>query len=263
MHFVRSGQGRPTLLFVHGLGGRHEDWDGQREAFESDHEVVACDLRGHGATPGRPDECSIEHCGGDVAALLSHLGLSGAILIGHSLGCRVVLEAARLDPERVGGLVLIDGSRQAMGDGDAAEEDARAMLRARGYEAFMRPFFEAMFLERSARSEAVVARALRLPPVIGTAFFCSMARWDASRMEAALDAVRAPVLVIQCTYVNTERQRVPLHPGETTPWLDLLRQKISALTEESLPGVGHFPQLEVPDRVEALIARFARTLRSS
>lgn len=263
MHFARSGQGRPALLFVHGLGGSHSDWDGQREAFERDHEVVACDLRGHGATPGRPQECSIEQCGGDVAALLGQLDLAGAILIGHSLGCRVVLEAARLEPERVGGLVLIDGSRQAMGDADAAEEGARALLTARGYEAFMRPFFEAMFLERSARSEAVVARALLLPPEIGTALFCSMARWDASRMEAALDVLRAPVLAIQSTYVNTERRRVPLQPGETTPWLDLLREKLNALSVEILPGVGHFPQLEVPDRVEALIARFARTASTS
>src|SRR5574338_413127 len=237
MHFARSGQGRPALLFVHGLGGSHSDWDGQREAFERDHEVVACDLRGHGATPGRPQECSIEQCGGDVAA--------------------------RLEPERVGGLVLIDGSRQAMGDADAAEEGARALLTARGYEAFMRPFFEAMFLERSARSEAVVARALLLPPEIGTALFCSMARWDASRMEAALDVLRAPVLAIQSTYVNTERRRVPLQPGETTPWLDRLREKLNALSVEILPGVGHFPQLEVPDRVEALIARFARTASTS
>ena len=260
MHFIRSGRGAPPLVFVHGFACSHGDWKAQIEALAPGHEVVACDLRGHGATPGRPHECSIEHYGGDVAALVNNLGFARCILVGHSMGCRVVLEAARIDPERVCGLVLVDGSRQAVGDPEAAEKGARALLATQGYASFMRPFFEAMFLEKSARSEAVVERALRLPADLGTALFASMARWDAGRMEAALDAVKVPVLAIQCTYVNTERKRVPLQSGETTPWLDLLRQKLSALQVEILPGTGHFPQLETPERLNGLIGQFARSI---
>lgn len=257
MNFIRQGRGTPALLFVHGFACSHEDWSFQLDGLRDSHEVLACDLRGHGATPGRPHECSIEHYGGDVAALLNNLGLTGTVLVGHSMGCRVVLEAARIDPERIAGIVLIDGSRQGIGDPDAAQSNARKTLEASGYAGFMRPFFEAMFLEESAQSRAVVERALRLPADIGSALFPRMARWDAGRMEAALEAIRAPVLAIQCTYVNTERKRVPLRPGETTPWLDLLRQKVKNLRIEILPGFGHFPQLEAPDRINRLIAQFA------
>lgn len=257
MNFVRSGRGAPPLVFVHGLACSHEDWKFQLEQLQGSHEVAACDLRGHGATPGRPHECSIGHYGGDVAALLSNFGWSGTVLVGHSMGCRVVLEAARIDPERIAGIVLIDGSRQGMGDPEAAEKSARAALEAKGYAAFMRPFFESMFLEQSAQSRAVVERALRLPAEIGAALFPGMARWDAGGMEAALEAVQVPVLAIQCTYVNTERKRVPLKPGETTPWLDLLKEKLSDVRVEILPGLGHFPQLEAPQRVSRLIADFA------
>ena len=256
MHFVRLGQGAPTLVFVHGLACSHEDWQAQLQFFSATHEVVACDLRGHGATPGRPHECSIEHYGGDVAALIANLGLSEVILVGHSMGCRVVLEAARLDPERVAGIVLVDGSRQGIGDPDAAERNARAALEAKGYAAFMRPFFEAMFLERSAQSEAVVARALRLPEDIGSALFPRMARWDAGSMEAAVRAVRAPVLAVQSTYVNTERRRVPIKPGDTTPFLDLLRQHVKDLRVEILGGVGHFSQIEAPQRLNRMVSAF-------
>jgi pimeloyl-ACP methyl ester carboxylesterase len=135
------------------------------------------------------------------------------------------------------------------------------MVEAKGYAAFMRPFFEAMFLERTPQSEAVVERALRLPADIGAALFPRMARWDAGSMEAALDAVRAPVLAVQCTYVNTERKRVPIRPGDTTPWLDLLRQKVGDLQVEILGGLGHFPQLEAPERLNPLIAAFAAARR--
>ena len=71
----------------------------------------------------------------------------------------------------------------------------------------MRPFFEAMFLQKTPQSEAVVERALRLPQEVGAALFPRMARWDAGSMQAAVDALRAPVLAVQCTYVNTERKR--------------------------------------------------------
>ncbi|HEX6265550.1 MAG TPA: alpha/beta hydrolase [Burkholderiales bacterium] len=254
MHFIERGQGAPALVFVHGFACSHEDWALQLKAFEQTHRVVACDLRGHGATPGRPHECSIEHYGGDVAALVNNLGLPSAILVGHSMGCRVVLEAARIDPARIAGIVLVDGSRQGMGDPEAAERSALAAVEAKGYAAFMRPFFEAMFLEPTAQSQAVVERALRLPAEIGSALFPRMARWDAGSMEAALDAVRAPVLAVQCTYVNTERKRVPIRPGDTTPWLELLKQKLKDVRIEILGGVGHFPQLEAPERLNQLLS---------
>jgi len=125
----------------------------------------------------------------------------------------------------------------------------------------MRPFFEAMFLGKSARSQAVVERALRLRAEVGAALFPRMVRWDAERMEAALRAITWPVLAIQCTYVNTERKRVPLKAGETTPWLDLLGERLENLKVEILPGLGHFPQLEAAPQVNRLIGTFAAARR--
>ena len=128
MHYVRAGSGTPPLVFVHGFCCSHEDWFLQIQELKSRFEVVACDLRGHGQTPARPHELSIENFGGDVAALLSVLGLEKSILVGHSMGCRVVLEAARVAPESVAGLVLIDGSQQGSGDPAAAEKNARDFI---------------------------------------------------------------------------------------------------------------------------------------
>ena len=80
MHFIRAGSGSPALVFVHGFACTHEDWRAQLEHFQRSHEVLACDLRGHGRTPGRPHECSIEHYGGDVAALVNNLELARVVL---------------------------------------------------------------------------------------------------------------------------------------------------------------------------------------
>jgi len=261
VHTVRAGRGAPPLLFVHGFACSHEDWKFQLEELQTRHEVVACDLRGHGATPGRPHECSIEHYGGDVAALLANLEFSNAILVGHSMGCRVVLEAARLDPARVAGLILIDGSRLASGDADAAENAAQAAIDRAGYAAFAENLFRQMFFKQGPEAEAIVARAMRRPEAIGAALWPRVARWDASRMDPALAAVRAPLMVIQSTTRDAQLRRAPLKPGDSSPWLDYVRTKIPGARIEVLPGPGHFPQLEAAASVNRLIADFAAARR--
>ena len=243
MHYVRRGQGAPPLVFVHGFTGDHTDWQFQADHFEGEQQVVACDLRGHGETPGRPAECTIERYGADVAALLANLELSKAILVGHSMGCRVVLEAARLDPDRIGGIVLVDGSRMS---GGVAPESA-------GYVAFADGLFGQMFVRSSPQSEAIIARAKRMPANTAVAAFRSLLRWDAEKLEAALAAVRAPLMVIQSTWITPERKRASLKAGQTSPWLELLRQRVPGARIEVVPGVGHFTQLEAADTVNRLI----------
>ena len=259
MHFVREGRGAPPLVFVHGFLCSHEDWHHQLKFFSKTHEVVACDLRAHGKTPGRPQEVSIEHFGGDVAALVSNLDFSKVFLVGHSMGCRVVLEANRLAPERIAGIVLIDGSRAGSGEPNAAEAAARASIEQAGYKAFAENLFRQMFFEQTPAAERLVQRAVRQSAEIGAALWPRMARWDAAVLETALAAVQAPVLVIQTTTRNAEGRRGPLQAGETSPYLDLLKTGIPAARIELLPGLGHFPQLEAPERVNALIADFARS----
>jgi pimeloyl-ACP methyl ester carboxylesterase len=236
------------LVFVHGFACTHDDWRLQVAKFgaqlDSEHDIFAPDLRGHGRTHARPEDCSIETFGSDIAALLEGKDLSGAVLVGHSMGCRVVLQAYLNAPERVAALALIDGSFQGTRPPVAIED----------YPEFARNLFEGMFLAPSELGNAIVARAVRLPASVGAALFPRMARWDAENMERALAAVKVPLLVIQSTYLNAERKRVALKDGETTPWLDMVRRQAPQALIEIIPGVGHFPQLEAPDQVNELLS---------
>ena len=232
------------IVFVHGFACTHADWRLQMAKFGEEHDIFAPDLRGHGRTHARPEDCSIETYGSDLAALLAGKDLKDAVLVGHSMGCRVVLQAYLNAPERVSALALIDGSFQG-GRPPVAIED---------YPGFARALFEGMFLAPSELGKAIVERAARLPASVGAALFPRMARWDAENMERALAAVKVPMLVIQSTYLNSERKRVAIKDGETSPWLDMVRRQTPQAQIELVTGVGHFPQLEAPEQINELLS---------
>jgi pimeloyl-ACP methyl ester carboxylesterase len=230
---------------VHGFACSHEDWRFQLEHFSRSHEVVACDLRGHGKTPGRAQECTIEHFGGDVAALIGNLELKNVVLVGHSMGCRVVLEANRIAAERIAGIVLVDGSRQPALPPPIDD-----------YPAFAENLFRQMFFRTTPQSEAIVARAVRTSREFGPHLWPAMARWDVQQMDAALEAARCPVLAIQSTTRGADLKRSPMKPGDTNPYLDLLKSNRARV--EIIPHTGHFTMLEAPAAVNRLIAEFCR-----
>jgi pimeloyl-ACP methyl ester carboxylesterase len=172
------------------------------------------------------------------------------------MGCRVVLEAARLVPKRVSRLVLVDGSRNAAGDPDTAEKNARETVEKLGYAAFAETLFRQMFFKSSRQADAIVARAVKGSAAFGPELWPRVTRWDAGSMDAAFAALRVPVLAIQSTTRNAQLQRAPLKPGDTSPWLDYVKSKGAKV--EIIPDTGHFTQLEAPDQVNRLIREFCR-----
>jgi pimeloyl-ACP methyl ester carboxylesterase len=242
-----------AFVLVHGFACDHSDWDAQaRHLASRGHVIHTPDLRGHGGAPGTPAECTIESYGADIAKLLETLD-APAVLAGHSMGCRVVLEAYARAPGRVAALALVDGSRMGAGDAVQAAQAMRAAIDFAGYAAFADALFSQMFLRPSADSRRIVARAKRLPAAIGASLFPDIVRWDAARMDEALAAVRVPLQVIQSTTAGSDRKRVPLKAGETSPWLELVRARVPGARIEVIPGAGHFPQIETPARVNALL----------
>lgn len=236
----------PAMRFVcvHGYGCGGEDWDAQRAALAPRHEVFAPDLPGHGNTPGAPPDASIARFASEVAKLIE----PATLLVGHSMGCRVVLEAAKNNSSDVAGIVLIDGSRIG---------SASNRIEALGYARFIDGFFGAMIPNPLLQADALLARAKRMPADFGTALFRDIVRWDAAELDAALAAVRVPLLAIQSTAINPEGKRVMLKAGESSPWLDLLRRGIPSAEIRIISGVGHFTQIEAADEVSRLIGDFS------
>lgn len=252
LYVARSGRGEPAIVFVHGMACTHEDWKAQCEALAPLHEVLACDLPGHGRSTGALEDASIAAFAREVARILPRR----AVVVGHSMSCRVALETARVRPERIAGLVLVDGSRVSAGDPARSVESVRRQIAASGYARFIEGFFGAASAQ-GPKGEAARARAARLPAEFGEALFLDVVRWDAVELDAALAAVKEPLLAIQSTSMSAERKRVRLRPGESSPWLELIRERVPGARLEVITGAGHFTHIDAPDRVSRLIGELA------
>ena len=101
-------EGRQPLVFVHGLASSSGFWFLAAELLGRSSPVVLFDLRGHGRSSiPAIGYCIADHAG-DVIELLDYLAISSAVLIGHSFGGAVALQAALRRPERFSHLALAD-----------------------------------------------------------------------------------------------------------------------------------------------------------
>jgi pimeloyl-ACP methyl ester carboxylesterase len=256
-HVLDEGTGSPALVFVHGFGCAHDDWRAQVAELSGAHRCIAVDLPGHGATPvsGAPSIAAL-------AAALNHVkraaGARDAILVGHSLGAKVVREAYAQDRDDVVGLVLVEG-RYYRGDTPALVAEAGRTIDEAGFHAFAERFFSGMFRDddRSAARRSVLDRLAHFEAAFGRALYLDSIGWDDTRGIETLAGIDVPVLVLQSTAIENGK-RVPLAPGATTPFMDLVTAHVPHATTAVVTGCAHFPMLEAPDAVNRALRDFAR-----
>lgn len=106
VHEFGTESGYP-LLALHGVGGHGARWWQLAERQLADFHVIAPDLRGHGRSDPHPP-WTLEQHAADLLAVIDSYALSALAVVGHSFGGAVALHLARLAPQRVSKLVLLD-----------------------------------------------------------------------------------------------------------------------------------------------------------
>ena len=256
-----TGTQDPTLIFVHGFACALDDWNGQVSALSPRFRCAALDLPGHGAS-AMPEVVSIANLGSAVKQAKEQLAPAKTILIGHSMGCRVVVEAFLQSPSGVAGLVFVDGSILG-GDPETGLAKAKDSVSRNGIDGITQRLFNDMFVEGSdpKLKERLAARAQSVNGDFRSELFLDLVRWDLTKAREALKQITVPVLVLQSTYINTEFKRVPLQPGMTTPWMDAIASTVAKSEAKVVPGVGHFAMIEnaqaVNDGIQTFAARLA------
>jgi pimeloyl-ACP methyl ester carboxylesterase len=242
------GSGQPALVFVHGWSCDQSYWDAQVPHFAQQHKVVTIDLAGHGESGLDRNTWTMAAFGGDVVAVVKELGLDQVVLIGHSMGGSVIIEAARQMLERVVGLVGADTYWNVERTIPQEQTDQFLTNMRASFVETTREFVRAsMFTPTSdpALVDRIVADMSSAPPEVGLGAVEAMTKQDQAQ---AFDEVQAPVYCI-C--------------AEKSP-IDIEAAKRHALSFEVLfmPGVGHFVMMEDPITFNFLLAEIVRELVS-
>lgn len=115
-----SGAGTVPLVFVHGSWGSHHNWDlvvpGLTESFR----VLTYDRRGHSASERPEAQGSVREDVADLAALIEHLGLAPAWVVGNSFGASITLRLAGERPDLLRGIVAHEPPLFSLLAGDPA-----------------------------------------------------------------------------------------------------------------------------------------------
>jgi len=107
-HYLKQGDSGEALLLLHGVACSVLDFQQNLDFLSKSYRVFALDLMGHGETEKPLEESySIAHQAQFVLDFMSAVGLDHAHFLGWSLGGRLTLQCAAMDPQRVSSMVLV------------------------------------------------------------------------------------------------------------------------------------------------------------
>jgi pimeloyl-ACP methyl ester carboxylesterase len=257
INFVVRGTDDPTLIFVHGFACSLDDWEEQFRGLSPRFRCVALDLPGHGDS-AKPETISIEIMGTAVNRVKDRIAAPSTILVGHSMGCRVIVDAFQQSGDTVSGLVFVDGSFLD-GDLQSAMKNVKTAIDRAGMDAFTQRFFSDMVLESGDLElrERLITRAQGLNARFREELFLDLVRWDATKLRDALRRISVPALVLQSTFMNSDLKRVSLPVGMTTPWMNAVASLVQNSCARVIPNAGHMTMIEAAQAVNDAIQEFA------
>ncbi len=242
--YERHGTGGSTIVFVHGWTCDRSYWHEQVEVFSRDHAVIAIDLGGHGESSSDRDDWSIAAFGEDVAAVVEAEDLQDIVLVGHSMGGPVVIEAAQRLGDRVRMVVAVDTLQEPTRAPYTEEQSLELWAPFR--EAFapaLEDFVRKSFFLPTAPADIVdfVAKDMAsASPDMALAAGHALTTWSAPEGIAAIGAI--PFVLINANYRPSDE--AGLHAVHPNARLLLIND------------VGHFPMLVRP-------LEFNETLKST
>jgi pimeloyl-ACP methyl ester carboxylesterase len=241
------GAGEPAVILVHCWSCDSAYWSSQLDALKAEYTTVTVDLAGHGGSGRNRADWSMGNFGEDVAAVARQLPNSRIVLVGHSMGAPVALEAARRIGDRVIGIVAVD-SLKTVGQPPISEREMVMRLKPfrENFIGQMREFVAASFFTETADPQFIrkVADDMSLaPPEVAIPAIEALIRMDYSTV---LPSIHVPVVAI-----NSDRT------GATDE--ERIRKSLPSFSAVVIPDSGHFLMMEAPQRFNpVLLAQIAK-----
>jgi len=249
-HYIDSGAGKPLIVFSNSLATDFRIWQDCVDDLATDYSILLYDKRGHGLSSlGTPPYVIDDHVS-DLIGLMDHLGLSGATIVGLSVGGLIAQGVYHARPDLVAGLVLCDTAAKI--GTETMWNDRIAIAREGGLAALVdanmqRWFSPAFHKERAVELGGFVAMFTRTPAeaYIGT----GIAIRDADFRD------KAPSINVPTTCVVGDQD------GATPPELvEGTAKLIPGAKFEIIKDAGHIPCAEQPAAVITVIRNMMASL---
>jgi pimeloyl-ACP methyl ester carboxylesterase len=245
IHSTTTGAGPATLVLVHGWTCDESSWAAQVPALARKYRVITLDLPGHGHS-GAPanGKFSMDLFARAVEAVRAEARAEKIVLVGHSMGAPVIRQYARLYPDRVAGLIAVDGPldmRQFPGDFKPPVLTGPEGLKVR--EGMIRSMFTPQ--TPPELQQKILAMMLKAPEATAIGAMGSM-------MDPSLrkdDVMPMPALAV---WAGTNQQ---------LPKLEDTRKALPKYEQTQVPGTGHFVMMEKPDEFNRLVVAFVDKLQ--
>jgi pimeloyl-ACP methyl ester carboxylesterase len=271
-HVARLGAG-PPLLLLHGWPEFWLTWEPVMTRLSDRYTLLAPDLRGFGDSDKPNGPFGPDQHAADMVALLDALGLDKAGIVGHDVGGAVMQPLARNAPQRIAGLFFFDFVYPGIGARMAEPERLNQIWYQSFNQLEMAPAlvgatrescraYIGYFLKHWAHRkdafddvlEAFTDNFLKPGNLAG-----GFAHYHASHAgRITMMKGKAPKLPpIRLPTCVRWAERDSLFPFS---WTDRLSETFTDLDLALLPGVGHFPHREDPDRAATQIAAFFKRI---
>ena len=244
--FIKKGSGTP-IVFMHGFCLDRRMWESQMDYFSADYSCIAFDLRGFGKSSVPTDQSYAHH--EDLNTLLEFLGIDQpVILIGLSMGARVVANFSLTHPQKIRAVIFVDGAI----DGYPFKDFDLSYIYKTGKEFGTRPA-NGLWLEHSifepARNNVLVFKKLAEQVL-------SYSGWHWVNKNPIRTLVPPAIEQLQ----NVDKPALILIGQLDIPDFKELAHSMHQQIKDSrlieISGAGHMSNMEKPDLVNDVIHQF-------
>lgn len=244
------GEGDIPIIFLHGYPFDKTMWESQLDFLRSSHRVIACDIRGFGASKDEESSLSIDLFADDLIQFMDKLSIDRAIVCGLSMGGFIALNAHHRFPRRFEALILCD--TQCIADTPEVKEKRYATIdkiAEHGVADFNEEFIGSVFHKDSFSTKVELVEKIRRVVFANSQQIITkglIALAERSETCSMLSEVALPTLII----CGREDTVTPLAQSE------FMHETIEGSVLHVIDQAGHLSNLEHPHEFNDLLLTF-------